>query len=164
MNTGQMMLVIGAMLLLSTITLRVNTNNLMNATMRDEAQFGILATSLATSLIEEASSKAFDNITDTTSVSSTNALTEVSDLGPDGIETYDTFNDFDDYKGYTRDDTTMQSAPFHIDCDVYYVSSSNVEITSSVKTWHKKITVKVTSDFMNDTIETSSIFSYWTFR
>ena len=164
MNTGQMMMAIGAMLLLSTVMLRVNSNNLMNGTLRDEAQFGVLATSIATSLIEEANSKSFDDKSYTTSVSLTSELTEVSDLGPDGMETYETFNDFDDYKGLTRIDSTMPTATFNISCDVNYVSSANVETVSLVKTWHKRITVTVSSPFMGDTIKSSSIFSYWTFR
>jgi len=165
MNTGQMMMAIGAMLLLSTVMLRVNSNNMINGTLRDEAQFGVLATSIATSIIEDASSKAFDEKSDTSSIKTTTDLSEVADLGPDGSETYHTFNDFDDYKGLTMVDSTMPSASFNISCDVNYVSSASGVITTSLeKTWHKQITVKVSSPFMKDTVRATSIFSYWTFR
>ncbi len=164
MNTGQMMLTIGALLLLSTTMLSVNSNNMMNETFRNEAQFGLLATSIATSIIEEAKSKAFDETTDTISVSSFTELTSVNNLGPELGETDITFNDFDDFDGYSTVDSTMPSAVFNILCEVDYVTTSNLQESSNKVTWHKKITVTVASSFMADTIKTSSIYSYWFFR
>lgn len=162
MNTGQMIMTIGAMILLSTIMLRVNTANLTNETIRDQAQYGVLATSIATSIIEEAQSKAFDEKTDTTSVSSFSELSAV--LGFESGETYSTFDDFDDYNGYTRRDSTMPSAIFDIACEVVYVNSNNVEGYTTDRTWHKKINVTISTPFSPDTFQTSSIFSYWYFR
>lgn len=164
MNTGQMMLSIGAMLLLSTIMLRVNSSNMLNETLRDEAQFGVLATSLATSIIEEAVSKSFDEHSDSNSVSTLSELTLAANLGPENGETQQTFNDFDDFDGFSKVDSTMPSATFEINCSVGYVSSSNILVKSSNATWHKKIDVVVTSPFLRDTIVASSIFSYWSFR
>ncbi|MGB5896031.1 MAG: hypothetical protein WBG58_17785 [Ignavibacteriaceae bacterium] len=164
MNTGQMMLTIGAMVLLATLMLKINTNNLQTDSVRSEAQYGVLATSLITSIIEKAKSLAFDATTDTNAVTSTNELTAVSDLGPATGETYDTFNDFDDFNGYTMADSSMPSAVFDISCEVVYVHPSNIKVTHNLRTWHKKITVQVSSKFMADTIKQSSIYSYWYFR
>lgn len=164
MNTGQMMMTIGALLLLSTTMLSVNSNNMMNESFRDEAQFGLLATSIATSLIEEAKSKAFDEKTDTIAVSNVNQLTSLLGLGPDAGETYETFDDFDDFDKYTTVDSTMPSAVFNILCEVDYVTTSNLQGSSPIATWHKKLTVTVASPFMADTIRASSIYSYWFFR
>ena len=164
MNTGQMMLTIGAMLLLSTLMLRVNTNNLTTDSIRAEAQYGVLATSIITSMMEEAKSLAFDESTKANSVTKLDDLTSVSKLGPESGETYNTFNDFDDFDGYTRVDSTMPSAIFNIECAVDYVSASNLLGTSSITTWHKRITVKVSSEFMTDTLTQSNIYSYWYFR
>lgn len=162
MNTGQMILVIGAMMLLAAIVLRVNTNNVNNENIRDQAQYGVLATSIATSIIEEAQSKAFDQNTDTNSVS---LLTQLSSaLGPENGETEQNFNDFDDYNGLTKSDSTMPSAIFDIKCQVVYVDPSNIEGSTSSRTWHKKINVTISSPFLPDTFKTSSIFSYWYFR
>ena len=154
----------GAMVLLSTITLRVNTNNLMNETVRDQAQYGVLATSIATSMIEEATSKSFDERTDSNSVSALSELTLVGSLGPESGETYDLFNDFDDYNGFTKRDSTMPSAVFDIICEVVYVESNKINEISSKTTWHKKINITVSSPFSQDTFYTSSIYSYWYFR
>jgi hypothetical protein len=158
------MLTIGAMLLLSTLMLRVNTNNLTTDSIRAEAQYGVLATSIITSIMEEAKSFSFDEATDTNSVTSLSELTPALDLGPESGETYGTFNDFDDFNGYTRVDSTMPSAIFNIECAVDYVNSSNLLGKSSITTWHKKITVTVSSDFMTDSLTQSNIYSYWYFR
>ena len=159
-----MLLTIGAMVLLSTIMLRVNTVNFNSDNIRAEAQYGMLATSIATSIIEEAKGLAFDENTDTISVSSINDLTSAAALGKESGETYETFNDFDDFDGYTKTDTTLHSAVFNIKCKVDYVNPSNINVPSFSNTWHKKITVLVSSPSMRDTIRESSIYSYWYFR
>ena len=164
MNTGQMMLTIGAMILLSTLMLKINTNNLQTDSVRAEAQFGVLATSIITSIMEKAKSLAFDAETDTNSVTAVNQLTPALNLGPGTGETYDTFNDFDDFNGYTTVDSSMPSAVFDISCEVFYVHPSNLKEKSNLRTWHKRIDIKVSSAFMQDSITQSTIYSYWYFR
>ncbi len=164
MNTGQMMLTIGALILLATLMLRINTIELQTDTVRAEAQYGVIATSIITSIMEKAKSLAFDTKTDTNIVTSTNQLTKAMNLGPGFGETYDTFNDFDDFDGYTKVDSSMPSAVFDISCEVVYIHPANLKEKYHSRTWHKKITVQVSSDFMQDTITQSSIYSYWYFR
>jgi hypothetical protein len=166
MNTGQMIMALGAMLLLSVIMLRVNTANLTNETIRDDAQYGVLATSIATSIIEEAQSKAFDEKTDTMNVTALTQLTSV--LGPETGETESTFDDFDDYNNFTKRDSTMPSAIFDISCQVVYVDPGNIEGSTSNRTWNKKLIVTITRPISADSsvlaLRTASIFSYWYFR
>jgi len=157
---------LGAMMLLSVIMLRVNTANLTNESIRDDAQYGVLANSIATSIIEEAQSKAFDEKTDTMNVT---ALTQLSSvLGPETGETESTFDDFDDYNGFTKRDSTMPSTIFDISCQVVYVTPDNIEGSTTNRTWNKKIIVSITRPVSADSSElalrTSSIFSYWYFR
>ncbi len=164
MNTGQTMLTLGALMLLSFLALRINTNILSTEEVMQNSKFGVLAISLATSIIEEANQKAFDENSIDSSLTSTNELTAVGSLGKESGETYATFDDFDDYNNYTKQDTTMPSANFDISCKVVYVSSTNPDVTSSSRTWNKKITISVTSQNMTDTVRVSSIFSYWYYR
>lgn len=162
-----MLLTIGALLLLSSVMLRVNSNNFSTETVRDEARFGVIATSIATSIIEQAKGLAFDANTDTNSVSSLSELTSVFNLGLDAGENpadIKTFNDFDDFDGYSEMDSTLQSAIFEVSCSINYVSKSNLMGISSVPTWHKKISVTVSSPSMGDTLTEASIYSYWFFR
>ncbi len=161
MNTGQMLITIAALMLLSLVVLRVNNGFLSTNTVMMESKFGVLAVSLATSMIEEANGKAFDHNTDSNAVTST---TELSSLGPESGEVYPNFNDFDDYDNLFRVDSTLPSAVFQIMCDVDYVTSANPEAVSGSKTWHKKITVAVTSESMTDTVKMSTIYSYFYFR
>ena len=71
-----MLITVGAMILLSLVILRVNNGFLYTETALMETKFNVLAVSLATSMIEEATSKAFDKNTDTASVSSTSLLSK----------------------------------------------------------------------------------------
>lgn len=161
MNTGQMLITIGALMLLSLVILRVNNNFLSTSTVLMENKFGVLAVSLGTSVLEEAKGKAFDANTDSAAVTS---LNELSTIGPESGETDPLFNDFDDFDGLVRVDSTLPSAPFKIECDVVYIDPNNPDGSSASKTWHKKLSVMVTSDFMQDTIRLSSIYSYFYFR
>ena len=74
-----------------------------------------------------------------------------------------TFNDFDDYNDYTGVDSTMPSAIFNFTCKVNYVNDNDLDGTTNSQTFHKKITVRVWSKSMKDTIVMSSIYSYWNF-
>ncbi len=161
MNLGESFLAIGAMVLLSVLVLSVNNTIFNTGNSLNESKFDILATSIGTSIIEEASNKAFDENTVDTSVTKTTELT--NKLGPEG-ETHHNFDDFDDYNGYQGSDSTMPSAIFDYHCVVDYVVSGNPEKISGPRTWHKKLTVFITSKSMADTIKLSTVYSYWYFR
>ena len=169
MNTGQMLLTIGAMILLSTLILRVNNNFAGNTATVYDSKFAILATSVGASVIEEAMGKAFDENTASGPASQFSDLTAPNKLGPDGSESYPNFNDFDDYNGYTKVDSTMPSAVFDIQCTVCYVYPNNPNVAANTATWTKKISVIVYADknstsLMTDTVRLSSLFSYWVFN
>lgn len=163
----EMLLALGGMILLALVIMNVNKNSLYVEDAMYDANFGILATSLGTSVIEEASKKSFDNISDTANITNLASLTPVGNLGVDGGEVSDstkTYNDFDDFNGYSVVDSSMPSAVFNISSSVCYVNPNTPDVVSGARTWHKKITVKVWTPSMRDTITQSSIFSYWNFR
>lgn len=177
MNTGQMLLTIGAIFLLSTVILTVNRGFLTTNTTMITNRYGIMASSLATSMIERAISKAFDENTDTTEVTSTSQLTLPQNLGLDAGENRNDPNlldDFDDYNCYRflphRDSIQIDPMDptkklyFDTFCRVDYVSDSNPNNVSSTRTWHKRMQVIVTSSAMEDTIRMSTIYSYWNFK
>lgn len=166
MNTGQSLFSIGALLILSLTVLKMNNFILANDTVMQDSKLGILAVSLATSLIEEASKKAFDANTVSNEVSACSLLTNYP-LGYGSGEIKDssyTFNDFDDYHGYHQHYNNLPSAEFDLTCKVYYVEPSNPEVKVGYRTWHKKMEVTVTSESMKDTVRMSTIYSYWHFR
>ncbi len=162
-----MFITVGAIVLLTLVILRINNVFFSTSSVMLDTKFGVMAVSLGSSIIEEANSKAFDAATDSSSVSDLSSLTAPSSLGPASGEVYPNFNDFDDFNGFTKStegDSTFQSAVFNIDCKVVYINPSNPNVDAGVKTWHKKLTVTVTSPSMKDTVRLSTIFSYWYFR
>jgi hypothetical protein len=173
MNTGQSILTLLAMLLLSTLVLRVNSTLLNSGNTVTNAKLGLTAISLAQSRLEEIKSKAFDNKTVGTVVSSTSSLTSSSTKEPDN-GTYPNFNDVEDYNGFSYKDTVIINPHLSRDStnwiifneldSVVYVSSSSPDQISSSQTWNKKIIVKIWQKQMTDTIKVSTIFSYFVFR
>lgn len=170
MSNTQMVLALGALILLSLIIINTSRSTMMTEDVLYDSNFGITATSIASSIIEDASKKRFDHVfyIDSSTVYDANFFTSVGSLGPDSGEVSSdpkTFNDFDDYNDYSTLDTSMakQTAPFNVECQVNYVSPDDLDNISGSKTFHKKITVRVSSEFMKDTIVMSSIYSYWNF-
>lgn len=164
MNTGQMLLTIGAMVLLATLVLRVNRNMSAGTDTVYDSKFVILATSLGNSILEEASDKAFDEATTSNSVNSLNSLTLPVKLDHESGESYPDFDDVDDYNGFTKVDSTLPSAVFKAVCSVDYVEANTPDIHSVIRTWTKRVSVTVTSISMSDTVRLSSLYSYWVFR
>lgn len=156
-----MMITLAAMMLLALLILRVNRGFSSTEIVLMESKFSVLGVSLANSIIEDATGKAFDENSDSGTVA---ALGDLSTLGPDDGEVWPNFDDFDDYKGLAYTDSSMPSARFNITCDVVYVDPTAPDYYSVSNTWHKKLTVKVTTPSSRDTIDMSTIFSYFYFR
>ena len=163
MNTGQSLFSIGALLLLSLTVLRINNSILITESILQDSKLGVLATSVATSLMEEANKKAFDENTVNDAVLDVSALTSANSLGPNTGETPDTYDDFDDYNGYTKRDT-VNSIDFKMVCTFNYVDPDNIDGYTTQKTWNKKMTIKITSSLYKDALTFSTIYSYWHFR
>lgn len=174
MNLGQTMLTIGAMLLLSFLILRFNSIQLTSAETAYNSKFGIVATSLANSLIEEAKDKVFDEVVYDTTKTITSASDFSTVLKAEAGEVYPNFDDFDDYNGSAgngffyldtlslKNPQTGEATRFEIRSKVEYVSDANPDIKSIIKTYHKKLSVSVYSNAMIDTVKINSVFSYWT--
>lgn len=168
MNTGQMMLSMGAMMLLSFLVLRFNSIQLTSAQASYNAKFGIVATSLATSMLEEAKDKVFDEVVLDTNKVISSASELSATLGAEGTEAYPNFDDFDDYNNLLHVDSLSLKNPqtgaptkFTITAKVEYVTETSPDVKSNIPTYHKKMTVTVTSSAMIDKVELSTIFSYW---
>lgn len=160
MNLGQSLFAIGALLILSLTVLRMNNNILGTEEVVLDSKVGVLATSLGTSIIEDASKLAFDDNTKANPISSLTALTPSLSLGQ---EIEGVFDDFDDYHNYIQHDT-IYTIPFSSNCTVSYIEPKDLNASLSTRTWHKKLTISISSPFSRDTLELSTIYSYWFFR
>jgi len=161
MGTGQMLITLAAIILLSLVILRVTTNFLFTEEVLMESKFGVLGISLATSMMEKATGKPFDEESDSGTILT---LTDLSSIGPDPGEVYPNFDDFDDYDGLLKIDSSMPSAIYKIECNVNFVNTADLDGYSAAKTWHKKLKIQVTTKSSKDTIEMETIYSYFFFR
>ncbi|MDH3253260.1 MAG: hypothetical protein OEM41_10745, partial [Ignavibacteria bacterium] len=126
MSTGQTLLTMCAMMLLSTILM--NFYRVLADTGDDimSGQDGILATTIATSYMELANGLAFDRVTDTSNAAIFNAsaLTPLAQLGPDASDEDSVFkfDDIDDFKGfYTEKEAGGTTRRYLAQFDVNYV-------------------------------------------
>jgi hypothetical protein len=159
MGTGQTMLTILAMLLMGRLILMVNENNANMGEAVKMSEYRITATSLATSYLEDATGKEFDEKTlppyDPPTVTAT-SCTAPSALGPDGGEVYPNYDDFDDFNGLDRLDTLRDmtgkiiTAIYHVTGKVQYVKISGGAIVpeTTTPTYTKRFTVTITSASM----------------
>jgi len=172
------MITIGAIVLLTLVILRVSSNLLATDNVMGNSKVGLMATSLATSIMEEAMSKKFDENTTSGNVTSPSNLTTVANLGRDAGEEYPFFDDFDDFN-FFRSNPRIDSIDiadnkylvFKTFCRVDYINEATPLINSASPTWHKRLSIKITGDAMRDetigrqdTLRMSTIFSYWYFR
>jgi hypothetical protein len=173
MNTGQTLLSIGALLILSITTLRVNTKIMMTDEVLIDSKIGILANSIAVSIIEKASRKSFDHNTaggpvPLSGLTSPGSLTwnhsDPDDNPPDLCD------DFDDFNGYTQQDTFFGTVVYFSTSEVVYVDSTDPDVKAAGRSWHKKLTVKTYHRMVgepagtpSDTFKLSTLYSYWNF-
>jgi len=169
MNTGQMLLTVGAMVLLGVTVLSVNRTSSTHGTILRQTEVGIYATSLATSVVEEASGQNFDEVTVNDAITSITPLTAPASLGPETGETTTpistiNYDDFDDYNGLVRIDTIRGSDIFTTRATVIYIDAASPNGSLGSRSFNKRLTVKVTGTATADTITMSYIFSYFNFR
>lgn len=162
MNTGQMLLTAGAVVLIGLTVSTIQRNFANHGFILQQTEIGIYKVSLGMSVLEEAMGKSFDENTIDTDVSATSSLS--STLGKESGETHPDFDDFDDYNNYTTILGIKGVDSLSVQCRIVYVDPANPDGTSSVRTWHKKITVSVWGTVVPDTLTFRHIFSYWSFR
>jgi hypothetical protein len=161
-----------AMGMLATVMLTVNTNTGDSNTAVQMSQYRIMAASLATSTLERATGLAFDKATVSSDIPSEASLTAANALGVEAGEVdslENTFNDFDDYARFHKwvkgDTVFFRSADFRVWSWVDYVKIQSDSVAHwNSPTYNKRITVFVTSPYMNDTLRYSTLYSYWYFR
>ena len=163
MGTGQMLLTICAMVLMGSIILSTNRNINTNSYTLLRTNCGLDAVSLATSIIQEADSCAFDSSTVSGSDTVLTQLTPVASLGRDNNNPND-LDDVDDYNGLTGQDS-MGSGWYYWKTKVFYVNNpANLNQNSTIaRSWTKRLDIWVWNKDLPDTIVMHSIYSYWFF-
>jgi len=174
MVSNNMLLSIGAFIILTTIL--NNIYGILGSTGDNvaEAQDMILANTIAASYLEIAQGLAFDHVTDTSDVAIGNAmaLTGAAQLGPEGSDedSIGGFTDIDDFNGMTFECTaTGSDKRFMTEFKVSYVEPDNVDAISTSQTFVKRLDLKVwrsyppTGGAATDTLRMSHVMGYFHF-
>ena len=157
---GQIILVLGAFTLLIFMTMSVNTAISNRVDDSYQAQAILAATTLAQSMLNQVTQKAFDDSVVVHPVDSVTHLTPVASLGRDLGEIYPNFDDIDDFNNYSKKDTIINGI-FTTNVAVAYVTPANLGASSGVRTFYKRITVTMTSrELKNIPISLTRICSY----
>jgi hypothetical protein len=183
-----MILVLAAMMILSALILQSNNIILDSSESLVSSDTDAAAATLATSLAEEACGKLFDEVITDSTVAALTTPTQLSSvLGPETGERFrDTtgsftpFDDFDDFNGLFvvyKSNTAGDSAPtpgadwefivpnirakFLVRAKVDYVLDSAPDVAVGFRTWHKKLTLTITSPSTKDTLVYPYLMSFW---
>ena len=173
MSTGQVILTVGAFMLLSTILvtfygLVADSNRTIDSTQGD-----ITEVALAISFQEIIQGMAFDEATGDSMRVQVNDLS--STLGPDNPppsgednETnLETFDDIDDFNGYEIDQVNPGGVlgRYRTHFSVFYVNPSDISQVSAGKTFVKRVDMRLwrVSPPGQDTLRTSFVVGYFHF-
>jgi hypothetical protein len=175
MGTGQMMLTIGALALLSLAILNLNSSINNNDVSLAQNRYRLEALSLMTSYLEQATMFFFDEVsTDTSSEKNLVDFTAPHLLGMEVLDSAQV-DDFDDFNNLTLIDTGLSGVIYKVMFKVDYVTISGDSIkTSAVRQWNKRMSISVTDNYaepllyrnmsgdkVRDTLTISFVNSYW---
>jgi hypothetical protein len=170
-DTSDLLFLIAAMVLFSILVINSNTLFVRNATMMVESEVEYSAISIAQSIIDEARTKAFDEVTVGTSdilgdpdgfpsSSVPSGFTAPSSLGPEAGEVYPNFNDFDDFNNLNIIRNTGYG-DFTIQAQVFYVNPNNPTTNIGARSIAKRIVVEVSNDYLQNSVTLSYIKTYY---
>ena len=163
---GQMLLIVGAMMLLATVTVSVNNIVLDHMQRTYEAQAVISSTTFAQAMMQEVGLKFFDEKIVGRSPSlpiTPDTMTAVASIGKDAGETYPNFDDVDDYKNFKKTVVDPRLRNFQVSVNVWYVNPASPNDTSSVRTFYKKVAVTVsdsTRSILSLPLQLTNIISF----
>jgi len=161
MSSGQTLLTIGGIMLLSFIMLTFYESEGTSTTMTLFNEALITSTGIAQTVIEEMALKDFDELTISSVADSPDSLTLAYNLGPETGETdIDLFDDIDDFNGYARSDSLSRLGNFNIEVDVNYILYEDPDSVVNVRTFYKLARVSVTNIYLVDTLTLSYTSSY----
>lgn len=161
MQTGETLLVIGAVIIFSLTALSMNQSIFEGNRTLMETQIINSGTAVGLSFIENAKQLSFDEFTVADEDNfDPDSFTAPGNLGAEPGETYPGFDDVDDFHNFSDSVITLLST-FYVTTTVAYVDSGNLNNQVSSRTFFKRFQVVVTSPFIQDSLQLSHIFSHW---
>jgi len=174
--SGQTLLTLGALILLSITVLNVNRNFGQIDTSLTQDKCKLEALSILSSYVEQSSQFPFDEaMTDTTSGKDLAYFSANNDLGFDADD-LGIIDDFDDYNGQVIADTGRSGVIYNVSFEVVYskfLAGKMVKETAS-KTYHKRMTISIYDKYdppliykeqggskIKDTLQVEFTHSFW---
>jgi len=159
MTQTQTLLIIGGMMLLSTLILTRGSNTINHITRTLHIEAVSASYTIGQSAIEQMNSVSFDEKTITADIK---LASDLSTLGKDTGETLlNHFDDVDDFNDFTWSESTEKLGAFNAKIKVTYGSTANPDITTTSKTFFKKIEILITNQYLlQDTLRLQTIRGY----
>lgn len=158
---NQMLLTICGLLLLSVLNLTFNTSagEQQSTMLNNEAV--LTSASLAQGMLDEISTRSFDEQTVTKGLNSTDSLTASNLLGPDSgeINVYQ-YDDIDDFKNYSKVIALERLGNFYMSVDVNYIQNMLPDVKFNLKSFTKRIDVAIFNTYLPDTLKLKTVISY----
>jgi len=170
MGYQQLFLVLASVVLLTLLMVQINSNTVEGREALQQLEFEHTAVGIAQQFIEEAKSKNFDGLVGVIPPASMPAgFTPAVNLGP-GTDTYPQYDDVDDYNDFSRtvyingnnfDPDAIDGIPFTVGIKVHYVTDAKPDSAVLTPTFLKRLTVKVASTWIPDSVVVKHVFSYY---
>jgi hypothetical protein len=164
MHSGETILAIGGLILLSIFALSLNSSIVQNQSILYQSEGILDAYAIAQKYLEQAEVFRFDENKSATIPSS---FTYLNNLGPDTGEQYPYYNDIDDFNNFSITDSTSGHSHYLINISVYYITKSNPEIPTPTRTYFKRMEVTVSSEFLQElpsrSVSLQRVFCYHNF-
>lgn len=161
MNSGQSLLSIAGIILLSLLSLNINKDTIQKTLLINSNEVLIGASSVAQAVIEEIQLKAFDENTIHKYQKYESNLCEPDHLGPEyGEYSHNQFDDVDDYNNYSTSIELEHLGKYDITVKVDYRINMHTEQKSSKQTFVKAITVEVDNFSLPNPVKFYQIIGY----
>ncbi len=172
---SDLVFMMGAMVLFSVFTNNANDTMLRSSILLTQVEVEYSAIAFAQGIVDEARSRAFDEVTvapdpDDQSIVGNllllggggipNSFTSVGNLGQDSGETYPNFNDFDDYDGLSVIRATGYG-DITITATVFYVTENNVVADAGTRTTMKRLNVTASHPDLANSITIAYVKTYY---
>jgi len=145
-----------ALMMVGLLSRSVNATRLAKDEAVYSSQAIVTANTVAHSLLQEILTKRFDE-NGAVGIKDSTLFTPVNSLGYETGESPadpTTLDDIDDFKSYTPS-VASHLGPFSVQCDIYYVSSSQPDTKSTVPTFLKRVDVKVKNKYVPNAADSS---------
>jgi hypothetical protein len=161
MATVETMLVLGALIIFSIMTLTLNDVRLDTDHTLMAGELQLTAVSMAHDLFEQAQNLAYDEVLTDSSFAGwlPDDLTGPDNLGPDSGELYPAFDDVDDFHNYNAEWLTPRGS-YQVQVAVQYADTGATGPQDSTSTLVKIMSVNIASEFYADTLRMHYMLGY----